>query len=84
MDSWLLEQVTVEMTDGGVDRSVECSEHLDAMISEFVRVDDVCSVLPLNNLSLSSNHYNNFRGKKMPMNLIISGQGSGCSCWGAP
>ncbi|KAF3628091.1 putative conserved oligomeric Golgi complex subunit 2-like [Capsicum annuum] len=35
-----VQEVTIEMTDGGVDRSAECIEHLDAMISAFVHVDD--------------------------------------------
>jgi hypothetical protein len=30
------------MTDGGVDRSVECTGNVDAMISAFECVHDVC------------------------------------------
>lgn len=34
-------QVIAEMTDGGVDRSVECTGNIDAMISAFECVHDV-------------------------------------------
>ena len=34
-------QVIIEMTDGGVDRSVECTGNVRAMISAFECVHDV-------------------------------------------
>jgi Zn-dependent alcohol dehydrogenase len=39
----LLLQVLIEMTNGGVDRSVECTGNVNAMISAFECVHDVCS-----------------------------------------
>lgn len=36
-------QVLAEMTDGGVDRSVECTGSISAMISAFECVHDVIS-----------------------------------------
>jgi alcohol dehydrogenase class-P len=36
-------QVLIEMTNGGVDRSVECIGNINAMISAFECVHDVCS-----------------------------------------
>ena len=36
-------QVLVEMTNGGVDRAVECTGHIDAMIDAFEFVHDVRS-----------------------------------------
>ncbi|KAK3032440.1 hypothetical protein RJ639_037167 [Escallonia herrerae] len=36
----LVQEVITEMTDGGVDRSVECTENIDAMISAFECVHD--------------------------------------------
>lgn len=42
LEFWLFDQVIAEMTDGGVDRSVECTGHIDAMISAFECVHDVC------------------------------------------
>jgi len=38
----LLFQVLIEMTNGGVDRSVECTGNVNAMISAFECVHDVC------------------------------------------
>ena len=38
-------QVLAEMTDGGVDRSVECTGSINAMISAFECVHDVISLL---------------------------------------
>lgn len=35
------QQVLAEMTDGGVDRSIECTGNIDAMISAFECVHDV-------------------------------------------
>ena len=35
-------KVIAEMTDGGVDRSVECTGSVQAMISAFECVHDVC------------------------------------------
>ncbi|KAK4370485.1 hypothetical protein RND71_009960 [Anisodus tanguticus] len=35
-----VQEVIAEMTDGGVDRSVECTGHIDAMISAFECVHD--------------------------------------------
>ncbi|CAN4097561.1 unnamed protein product [Withania somnifera] len=37
-----VQEVINEMTDGGVDRSVECTGHIDAMISAFECAPDVC------------------------------------------
>lgn len=34
-------QVIIEMTDGGVDRSIECTGNVQAMISAFECVHDV-------------------------------------------
>lgn len=39
--SWPALQVIAEMTDGGVDRAIECTGHIDAMISAFECVHDV-------------------------------------------
>ena len=36
-----VQEVIAEMTNGGVDRSVECTGHVDAMISAFECVHDV-------------------------------------------
>lgn len=36
-----IQDVLAEMTDGGVDRSIECTGHVDAMISAFECVHDV-------------------------------------------
>ena len=36
-----VQEVIAEMTNGGVDRSVECTGHIDAMISAFECVHDV-------------------------------------------
>ncbi|KAF3775295.1 Alcohol dehydrogenase 2 [Nymphaea thermarum] len=36
-----IQQVIAELTNGGVDRSVECTGHIDAMISAFESVHDV-------------------------------------------
>ena len=38
-------QVLVEMTNGGVDRAVECTGHIDAMIAAFECVHDVCKII---------------------------------------
>ncbi|KAH0776512.1 hypothetical protein KY290_007923 [Solanum tuberosum] len=38
--SKLVQEVIAEMTDGGVDRSVECTGHIDAMIPAFECVHD--------------------------------------------
>ncbi|KAK4413141.1 Alcohol dehydrogenase 2, partial [Sesamum alatum] len=37
-----VQEVTVEMTDGGVGRSIECTGNINAMISAFECVHDVC------------------------------------------
>ena len=37
-----VQEVIADMTNGGVDRSVECTGHIDAMISAFECVHDVC------------------------------------------
>ena len=39
-----LQQVIREMTDGGVDRSIECTGNVDIMISAFECVHDVCEL----------------------------------------
>lgn len=44
------DQVLVDMTDGGVDRSIECTGNVNAMISAFECVHDV------NHLSLTKLH----------------------------
>jgi Zn-dependent alcohol dehydrogenase len=38
-----VQEVLIEMTNGGVDRSVECVGNINAMISAFECVHDVCS-----------------------------------------
>lgn len=38
-------QVLIELTNGGVDRSVECTGNINAMISAFECVHDVCARL---------------------------------------
>lgn len=40
-------QVLAEMTNGGVDRSVECTGSINAMISAFECVHDVISLMLL-------------------------------------
>ncbi|MFS7979318.1 putative alcohol dehydrogenase [Helianthus anomalus] len=42
-----VQEVIAEMTNGGVDRSVECTSHVDAMISAFECVHDVWGVAVL-------------------------------------
>nr|GMD85183.1 alcohol dehydrogenase [Ipomoea batatas] len=39
-----VQEVIVEMSDGGVDRSVECTGNINAMISAFECVHDVCAI----------------------------------------
>jgi len=38
-------KVIAEMTNGGVDRAVECTGSIQAMISAFECVHDVCKTL---------------------------------------
>lgn len=42
----LIEKVIAEMTNGGVDRSVECTGSIQAMISAFECVHDVNDLFP--------------------------------------
>lgn len=77
LDSY--DQIIAEMTDGGVDRSVECTGHIDAMISAFECVHDVCFC------------HQNFLSYMFYYNInldetcnLFSGLGSGCSCWSTP
>jgi alcohol dehydrogenase class-P len=37
-----VQEVLIELTNGGVDRSVECTGNVNAMISAFECVHDVC------------------------------------------
>lgn len=65
------------MTDGGVDRSVECTGNVDAMISAFECVHDVC----IQNLALSiHSNFNELINSK----LLLLGLGCCSPRRGAP
>lgn len=49
----LAHQVIAEMTDGGVDRSIECTGSVAAMISAFECVHDVILLIILIHVLLS-------------------------------
>lgn len=83
IQEYILEQVLVEMTNGGVDRSIECTGNVQAMISAFESVHDVCILFFLvariySNL-ISSIPFSMFNDPK----IFVAGLGCGCSCGGA-
>ncbi|KAI3855129.1 hypothetical protein MKX03_018523, partial [Papaver bracteatum] len=63
-----VQEVIAEMTDGGVDRSIECTRSIQAMISAFECVHDVSSFLSQNFLVGVPNEDGAF--KTHPMNLL--------------
>lgn len=82
IQEYILEQVLVEMTNGGVDRSIECTGNVQAMISAFESVHDVCILFFLvariySNL-ISSIPFSMFNDPK----IFVAGLGCGCSCGG--
>uniref|UniRef100_A0A2C9U2P9 alcohol dehydrogenase n=2 Tax=Manihot esculenta TaxID=3983 RepID=A0A2C9U2P9_MANES len=76
-----VQEVLVEMTNGGVDRSIECTGDVQAMISAFESVREVCILFFLvariySNL-ISSIPFSMFNDSK-----IVAGLGCGCYCGG--
>lgn len=49
-------QVIAEMTNGGVDRAVECTGSIQAMISAFECVHDVCKAELFYSMLLKSSY----------------------------
>ncbi|KAK6131996.1 hypothetical protein DH2020_034263 [Rehmannia glutinosa] len=56
-----VQEVIVEMTDGGVDRSVECTGNVDAMISAFECVHDTPPMNFLNERTLKDTFFGNYK-----------------------
>ncbi|CAN6475762.1 unnamed protein product [Victoria cruziana] len=72
-----IQQVISELTNGGVDRSVECTGHIDAMISAFESVHDVSDFLcDYCLINFENPHFLDLRDKKLcnpyiPVNSVL-------------
>lgn len=73
-------QVIAAMTNGGVDRAVECTGSIQAMISAFECVHDVLNHNPL---ALFDAKKFTLRFLRLNLDLFFSGLGCCCTCWSA-